>query len=337
MAHDVFISYAVEDKPTADAVCATLEAHAIRCWSAPRDVLPGVEYAQAIVEAISQSRVMVLVFSSHSNHSPHVRREVERAMARGILILPFRIEDVPLSPSLEYCIGDIHWLDALTPPLEGHLEHLAATVKLLLSRSRTAPHTGGDPEVPATTHVIEEPVDRKACVEAPRQEPVARPSARATGVRPSARARAWLLDMLIATPTCGLLGLALGLAVAGAAVPATGGWETDANDSVLGAAWLVSWFLCGFLYIWLGNALGQTVAKRLLRLATVRSAQAPNWGLSPREAKLGRPGWRLGLLRTVVSLVGLSTLGLGYFWVLWEEEHRTWHDLVTDTMVVRVQ
>ena len=39
MAHDVFISYPAEDKITADAVCATLEAKEIRCWIAPRDIL----------------------------------------------------------------------------------------------------------------------------------------------------------------------------------------------------------------------------------------------------------------------------------------------------------
>jgi len=79
---------------------------------------------------------MVLVFSSRSNHSRHVRREVERGVNRDIAILPFRIEDVPLSPSLEYFIGAVQWLDALTPPLEKHLGHLTETVSLLLSRER---------------------------------------------------------------------------------------------------------------------------------------------------------------------------------------------------------
>jgi len=41
IAHDVFVSYASDDKPTADAVCASLEARGIRAWIAPRDILPG--------------------------------------------------------------------------------------------------------------------------------------------------------------------------------------------------------------------------------------------------------------------------------------------------------
>jgi len=126
VAHDVFISYSHHDKPQADAVCATLEAKGIRCWIAPRDVIPGQEWGAAIVDAIRSSRVMVLVFSSHANASPQIRREVERAVSAETVLIPFRIEDVLPEKSLEYFLGTPHWLDALTPPLEAHLEHLAA-------------------------------------------------------------------------------------------------------------------------------------------------------------------------------------------------------------------
>jgi hypothetical protein len=134
MAHDVFLSYSSQDKPIADAVCGTLEGKRIRCWIAPRDVLPGLPYGEAIVEAIEASRVMVLVFSSNSNTSPQVMREVERAVSKGIPILPLRIEQVLPSKSLEHFISSLHWLDALTPPLEKHLQSLAETVHLLLVR-----------------------------------------------------------------------------------------------------------------------------------------------------------------------------------------------------------
>nr|HEV7952737.1 toll/interleukin-1 receptor domain-containing protein [Candidatus Acidoferrales bacterium] len=135
MAHDVFISYSSHDKPTADAACAALESRGMRCWIAPRDVFPGEEYAASLVRALHESRVMVLVFSSGANRSPQVLREVERAVSRGVPILPLRIEDVPPSEAMEYYISSRHWLDALTPPLEQHLVRLADTVKFLLSRA----------------------------------------------------------------------------------------------------------------------------------------------------------------------------------------------------------
>jgi tetratricopeptide (TPR) repeat protein len=130
--HDVFISYSSRDKPVSDAVCATLEAKGIRCWVAPRDVLPGTNYPRAIVEAIEASRVMVLIFSSHSNASPHVVRELSHAVSKGVIIVPFRIEDIPLSKDMEYLIGIPHWLDAMTQPLGESIAVLAETVSTLL-------------------------------------------------------------------------------------------------------------------------------------------------------------------------------------------------------------
>ena len=62
--------------------------------------------------------MLVLVFSSHANQSPQVGREVERAVNRGIPIVPLRIENISPTQSLEYFIGTVHWLDALTPPVE---------------------------------------------------------------------------------------------------------------------------------------------------------------------------------------------------------------------------
>lgn len=133
MSHDVFISYASPDKPVGDAVCATLEARGIRCWISPRDILPGIDRGEAVIEAINQSRVLILVFSNHANFSYEVKREVERAVHKGLAIIPLRIEDVPMSKSLEYFISVPHWLDALTPPLHKHLMSLADNVAVLLS------------------------------------------------------------------------------------------------------------------------------------------------------------------------------------------------------------
>ena len=131
MAHEVFISYSSKDKTVADAVCAGLESRSIRCWVAPRDILPGMDWGASIIDAITGCRVMVLIFSGNANKSPQIKREVERAVAKGVKILPFRIEDVPMSKNLEYFISSQHWLDALTRPLEDHVEKLGDTIEAL--------------------------------------------------------------------------------------------------------------------------------------------------------------------------------------------------------------
>ena len=103
------------------AVCAALERQGFRCWIAPRDILPGSNWASSILKAIADSRAMVLVFSTHANDSPHVRREVERAVHHGIPIAPIRVEDVMPKDDMEFFLSASHWMDALTPPLDRHL------------------------------------------------------------------------------------------------------------------------------------------------------------------------------------------------------------------------
>ena len=141
MAHDVFISHSAQDKAVADAACAKLEARNIRCWITPRDVLPGMVWSEAIIDAIAGAKVMVLIFSNSSNTSRQVNREVQNAADEGVAILPFRIEDVTPIKSLRYFLGTQHYLDALTPPLEQHLDRLTDSVSALLDTLSDTPTT----------------------------------------------------------------------------------------------------------------------------------------------------------------------------------------------------
>ncbi|HAB15025.1 MAG TPA: toll/interleukin-1 receptor domain-containing protein [Verrucomicrobiota bacterium] len=145
MAHDVFISYSTPDRVVADAVCAALEA-LNRCWIAPRDVLAGTDYGEAILNAIEDCLVMVLVFSEHANGSPHVRREVERAVSKGKIIVPFRIENVPPSKSMEYGLSTTQWLEAWTPPLEMRIAELVECISRLLPMEQPRSHDSDNPQ-----------------------------------------------------------------------------------------------------------------------------------------------------------------------------------------------
>ncbi|MGD0023456.1 MAG: toll/interleukin-1 receptor domain-containing protein [Xanthobacteraceae bacterium] len=144
MEFDAFISYSSRDKTAADAACAVLESAGIRCWIAPRDIRAGGEYGAAIIEAIDRCQVMVLIFSSSANDSQQISREIERAVSKGIPIVPVRIEEVVPTKSMEYFLGAIHWLDALTPPIEKHLQRLAETVKAILQVDATAHAASAD-------------------------------------------------------------------------------------------------------------------------------------------------------------------------------------------------
>lgn len=134
---DSIISYSKSDKNIADAVTNILESRGIRCWIAPRNILPGTEWASSIAEAIPISKIFVLIHSKASNESPQVMREVERAVHYKLIIIPIRIEDVILSKSLEYFVSACHWLDAITPPIEVHIQHLADNILQLLGNANS--------------------------------------------------------------------------------------------------------------------------------------------------------------------------------------------------------
>ena len=146
MAHDVFLSHAAADRAAALAVLDGLERAGIRCWIAPRDVPAGSEYGQQIVDAVKGCRVFVVVFSSNANSSPHVRREVERAVSSDRSIVPFRIENIPPTGAMEYCLGGTHWFDALTTPLDPHVANLVTTVRRLLGPGTVATDGKGGTE-----------------------------------------------------------------------------------------------------------------------------------------------------------------------------------------------
>jgi TIR domain len=131
--HDVFVSYSQADRECAFDIVAWLEARDIGVWIAPRDVSPAAEWAEDIIDAISSSRLMVLVFSASTNDSVQVRREVERAVHKGLAVLAFRVEDVLPVKSLEYFLSSQHWLDAFPPPREPHYERLSSFVKSALA------------------------------------------------------------------------------------------------------------------------------------------------------------------------------------------------------------
>jgi hypothetical protein len=129
MVRDVFVSYSQPDYGCAMELVGRIEQEGINCWIAPRDIAPSADWAAEIIDAISNSRTMILVFSASSNESPQVRREVERAVHKQVSILPFRIENVLPSKSLEYFLSAQHWMDAFPAPREPHYARLCAYLK----------------------------------------------------------------------------------------------------------------------------------------------------------------------------------------------------------------
>jgi TolB-like protein/Flp pilus assembly protein TadD len=139
MTPQVFISHSSKDKEIADAICHRLESADIPCWMAPRNIEFGSDWTEAIMRGITACRVFVLVFSENANGSGHVRREVAKAFSLGLQVIPFRIQEVLPQTGLSYFLETVHWLDAVTTPLEKHLNSLTERVKMVLANGGSVP------------------------------------------------------------------------------------------------------------------------------------------------------------------------------------------------------
>lgn len=147
MSHDVFISYSTKDKEIADRICSYLDREGITYWIAQRDARPGRAWAESIVNAILESKLVLLIFSSNSNDSRQVHREINVAADEGVSILPFRIENIRPSPELRFFLATPHWLDALPSPNENHFMRLVNSVNTFLSTD-SQPTQAADPGKP---------------------------------------------------------------------------------------------------------------------------------------------------------------------------------------------
>ena len=146
----VFISHARDDHAVAEQICRLLEENGIGCWIAPRNVDAGRDYADQILDGIESTRVMVLLLSGPANDSIFVKREVERAISKGKVVIPFRIQEVQPSRSLELFISNHQWIDALVPPLDSRVYVLAAAIRGLL---RLPPLHGDEDRAAAVAEV----------------------------------------------------------------------------------------------------------------------------------------------------------------------------------------
>ncbi|MGN0406783.1 MAG: DUF6273 domain-containing protein [Bacteroides sp.] len=108
----IFISHSSKDAGTASGLCEVLEKNGDTCFMAPRDIHGGCEYAEEIIDGIDKADVMVVVLSENANNSPHVLREVERAVSRAIPIVIYKLEEVQLTKSMQYFLMTHQWVNA---------------------------------------------------------------------------------------------------------------------------------------------------------------------------------------------------------------------------------
>lgn len=109
---DVFISYKSEDYGKADWVRSVLQANGISCWMAPESISGSRSYALEIPKAIGECQGFVLILSRQAQKSKWVPKEVDRAINEEKSIIPFAIDDSPLTNGFEFYLSNVQIIPA---------------------------------------------------------------------------------------------------------------------------------------------------------------------------------------------------------------------------------
>ena len=108
----VFISYATADRAEALKVCKAIERRGTRCWISTRDVPPGANYQEAIVQSLRTARAVALVFSDAANTSDEIKKELSLASRYHVPVITLRVKDVEPTDAFAYELSTRQWINA---------------------------------------------------------------------------------------------------------------------------------------------------------------------------------------------------------------------------------
>lgn len=108
----IFISHSSKEAEIANKMCDKLEQSGYSCFIAPRNIRSGYVYAEELANGVDTSDVILLMLSKESNRSPHVLREIERAVTRSIPIVVYKMEELELTKSMEYFLMTHQFMEA---------------------------------------------------------------------------------------------------------------------------------------------------------------------------------------------------------------------------------
>jgi len=137
----VFISYATADRTPALKVCKALERRGTKCWISTRDVPPGANYQESIVQALRTARTVVLVFSDAANSSDEIKKELSLASRYHVPVIALRLHDVEPSDAFAYELSTRQWIDAFKG-WDRSIDTLAARIAQLSGSEPVAAPSG---------------------------------------------------------------------------------------------------------------------------------------------------------------------------------------------------
>lgn len=130
----LFICFSSKDEKVARDVVRHLEGHGLTCWISVRDVPPGHNYQETIVEAVETAKGLIFLFSENSAKSGEIKKELSLAGAANIPVFPLRLAPLLPTGALRYELATRQWIDLFENPTQA-LRKLADTINRALSPS----------------------------------------------------------------------------------------------------------------------------------------------------------------------------------------------------------
>jgi S1-C subfamily serine protease len=125
----IYFCHAPNDRVIAEKVYFELKHKGLSCWIPTQDIRVGQYYAEATVNAIEKSDIVVLIYSANSNTSTQTIHELQKATSQNKFIIPFSIDTVKPSKFTEFYMSSPYKVDATTGFIQDNINKLENVVK----------------------------------------------------------------------------------------------------------------------------------------------------------------------------------------------------------------
>ena len=132
MSAEVFVSYSSQDHTQVSKIIERLRKAGVSVWMDEGGIDAATLWSEAIVEAINESKVLIMMVSKHSTDSANVVKEVMLASESSKTILPVYLEPADIPTRLKYQLTGIQHSEAYSLTPDELRNQIRETRKLLL-------------------------------------------------------------------------------------------------------------------------------------------------------------------------------------------------------------
>ncbi len=124
MSAEVFVSYSSQDFEEVHCIVERLRGAGVSVWMDEGGIEAAALWSEAIVDAINDCKVLIMMVSSHSTDSTNVVKEVMLSSESGKVILPIYLEEAEIPSRLKYQLTGIQHLEAFSLSESALIEEL---------------------------------------------------------------------------------------------------------------------------------------------------------------------------------------------------------------------